>query len=158
MHALENITYGELHEGDYATFTRTLTEEELVLFAAASGDVNPASLDAEYASQTSNKERIGHGMWTGSLISAALSTVMPGPGTIHLEQKLKFDLPVKVGDTLTVTLTVKEKGDRNRVTFKCEVVNHNNELVVEGESVVVAPTEKVTLERPTLPRIQIDSQ
>ena len=83
---------------------------------------------------------------------------MPGPGTIHLEQKLKFDLPVKVGDTLTVTLTVKEKGDRNRVTFQCEVVNHNNELVVEGESVVVAPTEKVTLERPTLPRIQIDSQ
>ena len=68
MHALENITYGELHEGDYATFTRTLTEEELVLFAAASGDVNPASLDAAYASQTSNKERIGHGMWPGSLI------------------------------------------------------------------------------------------
>jgi len=156
MHALENITYDELQIGDYATFTKSLTEDELVLFAAASGDVNPVSLNPEYASHTTYKERIGHGMWSGSLISAALSTVIPGPGTVHLEQQLKFDLPVKLGDTLTVKLTVIEKGERHRVTFQCEVTNQNNELVVEGQSVVVAPTEKVTLEKPTLPRIQIE--
>ena len=155
MHALENITYDELQVGDYATFTKSLTEEELVLFAAASGDVNPVSLDPDFASHSTYKERIGHGMWSGSLISAALSTVIPGPGTVHLEQKLKFDLPVKIGDTLTVKLTVSEKGERNRVTFQCEVTNQNNELVVEGESVVVAPTEKISLEKPLLPRIQI---
>lgn len=155
MHALENLTYDELQVGDYATFTKSLTEEELVLFAAASGDVNPVSLDTEYASHTTYKQRIGHGMWSGSLISAALSTVIPGPGTVHLEQRLKFDLPVKLGDTLTVKLTVKEKGERNHVTFQCEVVNQDNELVVEGESLVVAPSEKVSLEKPTLPRIVI---
>lgn len=156
MHALENITYDELQIGDYATFTKSLTEEELVLFAAASGDVNPVSLDPEFASHSTYKERIGHGMWSGSLISAALSTVIPGPGTMHLEQKLKFDQPVRIGDTLTVKLTVAEKGERNRVTFQCEVTNQDNELVVEGESIVVAPTDKVTLEKPTLPRIQIE--
>ncbi|WP_255376790.1 MaoC/PaaZ C-terminal domain-containing protein, partial [Oleiphilus sp. HI0067] len=86
MRVIENITYDELHVGDYATFTKTLTEDELVLFAAASGDVNPVTLDAEYAKKTTYKERIGHGMWAGSLISAALSTVIPGPGTVHLEQ------------------------------------------------------------------------
>lgn len=157
MRALENITYDELHTGDYATFTKTLTEEELVLFAAASGDVNPVSLDPTYASNTTFKERIGHGMWSGSLISAALSTVIPGPGTIHLEQQLKFNLPVKLGDTLTVKLNVQEKQERHRVVFECLVTNQDNELVVSGEAVVIAPTEKVSLEKPTLPRITIES-
>ncbi|KZX84952.1 3-hydroxybutyryl-CoA dehydratase, partial [Oleiphilus sp. HI0009] len=115
MRVIENITYDELHVGDYATFTKTLTEDELVLFAAASGDVNPVTLDAEYAKKTTYKERIGHGMWAGSLISAALSTVIPGPGTVHLEQNLKFNEAVRLGDTLTVTLTVKEKLAHNRV-------------------------------------------
>ncbi len=156
MRALENITYEELHTGDYATFTKSLTDEELVLFAAASGDVNPVSLDPEFASHSTFKQRIGHGMWSGSLISAALSTVIPGPGTIHLEQELKFKLPVKLGDTLTVKLTVKEKQDRNRVILDCEVRNQEDELVVSGEAKVIAPTDKVTLEQPILPRITIE--
>jgi len=156
MRALENITYEELHAGDYATFSKTLTEEELVLFAAASGDVNPVSMDTEFASKSTFKERIGHGMWSGSLISAALSTVIPGPGTIHLEQHMKFNLPVKLGDTLTVRLTVKEKQDRNRVIFECEVNNQDADLVVSGEAKVIAPTEKISLETPVLPRIVID--
>lgn len=156
MRALENITYDELHTGDYATFTKTLTEEELVLFAAASGDVNPVNLDPEYASSTTFKERIGHGMWSGSLISAALSTVIPGPGTIHLEQQLKFNMPVKLGDTLTVKLTVQEKQERHRVLFSCEVTNQDEDMVVSGEAKVIAPTEKVSLEEPTLPRIKIE--
>lgn len=156
MRALENITYDELDIGDYATFTKTLTEEELVLFAAASGDVNPVNLDKEYASHTTFKERIGHGMWSGSLISAALSTVIPGPGSIHLEQQLKFNLPVKLGDTLTVKLTVGEKQERNRVIFNCEVSNQDGEMVVSGEAKVIAPTEKVSMEEPTLPRIKIE--
>lgn len=80
MEALENITYDELQVGDSATYTRTLTENELVLFAAVSGDVNPVHLDKEYASKTMFKERIAHGMWSGALISAALATVIPGPG------------------------------------------------------------------------------
>lgn len=157
MRALENITYDELQLGDYATFTKSLTEDELVLFAAASGDVNPVSMDPEFASHSTYKERIGHGMWSGSLISAALSTVIPGPGTIHLEQQLKFKQPVKLGDTLTVKLIVKEKMERQRVCFDCEVRNQDGDLVVSGESMVIAPSEKVTLASPTLPRIQIDS-
>ncbi|MDX1452696.1 MAG: MaoC/PaaZ C-terminal domain-containing protein [Oleiphilaceae bacterium] len=156
MRALENITYDELHVGDYATFTKSLTDEELVLFAAASGDVNPVSLDPEFASHSTFKQRIGHGMWSGSLISAALSTVIPGPGTIHLEQELKFKLPVKLGDTLTVKLTVKEKLERSRVLLDCEVLNQDDELVVSGQAKVIAPTDKVSLEQPTLPRITIE--
>ncbi|UZE97812.1 MaoC/PaaZ C-terminal domain-containing protein [Alkalimarinus alittae] len=155
MEALENITYDELNIGDSATYTRTLTEEELVLFAAVSGDVNPVHLDKEYASKSLFKERIAHGMWSGALISASLATVIPGPGTVYLEQSLNFKRPVKLEDTLTVKLTVLRKEDRNRVVFDCEVINQDSDIVVTGEAKVIAPSEKMSLERPILPKITI---
>ncbi len=153
---LKNITYDELQVGDSATFSRTLAEDELVLFAAMSGDVNPVHLDAEFAASTPFKERIAHGMWSGSLISAALATVLPGPGTIYLEQNLAFKRPVKVQDTLTVNLTVLAKEAKNRVLIGCDVRNQNGQKVVTGEARVMAPTQSLTLPRPTLPRITIE--
>lgn len=156
LNTLENITYDELQEGDSATYVKTLTEDELVLFAAVSGDVNPVHLDAVYAADSSFRVRIAHGMWSGSLISAALATVMPGPGTIYLEQSLAFRRPVKLDDTLTVHLTVLSKGRRNRVTMGCDVRNQNNEQVVSGEAKVIAPTQKMSLSKPSLPRITIE--
>lgn len=155
MDALENITYDELQVGDYATYTRTLTEDELILFAAVSGDVNPVHLDREFASKTVFKERIAHGMWSGALISAALATVMPGPGTIYLEQTLNFKKPVRLNDTLDVRITVAAKEPRNRVVLDCEVRNQSGDVVVTGQAKVIAPSEKISLERPILPRITI---
>lgn len=153
---LKNVTYDELAVGDSADFSRTLTEDELVLFAAVSGDVNPVHLDSEFAETTLFKERIAHGMWSGSLISAALATTLPGPGTIYLEQNLSFKRPVKLGDTLTVTLTVKEKLPKQRVIIDCTVCNQDGQQVVKGEAKVMAPTDSVELQAPTLPRITIE--
>ena len=152
---LENTTYDELQEGDSATYSRTLTEDELVLFAAVSGDVNPVHLDPEYAATTVYQERIAHGMWSGSLISAALATVMPGPGTIHLDQSLSFRKPVHLEDTLTVTLTIVSKEARNRVVVKCEIINQNNQQVLIGEAKVIAPRKKMSLPKPQLPKITL---
>ncbi|MDX1754919.1 MAG: MaoC/PaaZ C-terminal domain-containing protein [Marinobacter sp.] len=153
---LKNVTYDEIQVGDTATFSRTLTEDELVLFAAVSGDVNPVHLDAEFAAGTLFKERIAHGMWSGSLVSAALATVLPGPGTIYLEQDLAFKRPVKLNDTLTVTLTVLAKEARNRVVIRCDVRNQGGQTVVTGEAKVMAPTESLTLAKPRLPKITIE--
>lgn len=153
---LQNITYDELNEGDSATFSRTLTEDELVLFAAVSGDVNPVHLDSEFAAESMFKERIAHGMWSGSLISAALATVMPGPGTIYMDQSLSFKRPVKLNDTLTVKLTVLKKESKNRVVLDCDVRNQKDEKVVSGEAKVIAPTKKVSLKKPHLPKIIIE--
>ena len=158
LETLENITYNELDEGDSATLTRTLSEDELVLFAAVSGDVNPVHLDSAFAAESMFKERIAHGMWSGSLISAALATVMPGPGTIYLEQSLTFKRPVRLDDTLTVSLTVVRKEPKNRVVLQCDVRNQNNQVVVTGEAKVIAPTEKVSLKKPRLPKITIEDQ
>ncbi|OPX56006.1 Acyl dehydratase [Oceanospirillum multiglobuliferum] len=155
MTTLVNRTYDEIQEGDSATLARTLTEKELVLFAAVSGDVNPVHLDAEFAKTTMFGEQIAHGMWSGSLISAALATVLPGPGTIYLGQELSFRRPVKLADTLTVTLTVKEKLSKNRVILDTLVTNQDGEKVVVGTATVMAPTEKAELTAPVLPEIKI---
>ncbi len=155
MSVLINKTYDEIQEGESATLVRALTEKELVLFAAVSGDVNPVHLDAEFAKTTMFGEQIAHGMWSGSLISAALATVLPGPGTIYLGQELSFRRPVKLGDTLTVTLTVKEKLSKNRVVIDTLVTNQSEEKVVVGTATVMAPTEKSELQAPELPEITI---
>jgi len=156
MTQLVNRPYDTLKEGDSATFEKTLTEKELVLFAAVSGDVNPVHLDAEFAKTSMFGERIAHGMWSGSLISAALATTLPGPGTIYLGQELSFRRPVKLNDTLTVTLTVKEKQDKKKIVIlDCLVTNQNDEKVVTGTATVIAPSEAVELQAPQLPEIKV---
>ncbi|MEY8203627.1 MAG: MaoC/PaaZ C-terminal domain-containing protein [Bermanella sp.] len=156
MEVLENITYDEINIGDNCHYSKTLTEFDLLLFAAVSGDVNPVHLDEKFASESIFKERIAHGMWSGSLVSATLATVMPGPGTIYLNQSLKFHRPVKLGDTLLVTLCAKHKKDEKKiVTFSCDVKNQYDKLVLSGEAQVIAPTKKISLPRPTLPKLQI---
>ena len=94
--------------GTQATLSRTITEDDILLFALVSGDHNPIHLDAEYAEKTLFGKRIAHGFLIGSLISAVLGNDMPGPGSIYLGQTLKFLAPIHIGDTVTVT--VKDQG------------------------------------------------
>jgi 3-hydroxybutyryl-CoA dehydratase len=155
MRVLENIIYDELQDNDYATFTKTLSEESLILFAASSEHITLSGLDPEAIRNSVYREDIGYGMWASSLISNAFSKVMPGPGSIYLEQDLSFSLPVKLGDTLTVKLTVKEKLAHNRVIFLCDVQNQEAQTVVTGEAIVIAPSEKISLEQESLPKVCI---
>jgi len=156
MSTMVNMPYDELDIGTSATFSKTLTEDDLVLFAIASGDMNPVHLDEEFAKNSMFKERIGHGMWTGAVVSATLATVIPGPGTIYLAQEIQFKRPVKLNDEITVTLTVTDKIDKNRrVTLDCKVENQDGATVAIGEAKVIAPSEKVELERPVLGNVTI---
>jgi len=158
MDALENLTFDEIQIGDYRSFSKTLTEADLILFATVSGDVNPVHLDNEFAGKSMFKERIAHGMWSASLISATLATVIPGPGTIYLNQSLSFRRPVKLNETLTVTLTAKNKNpEKSTIIFDCLVKNQDGKLVVTGDAEVIAPTDKVYLEKPVLPEVNIPS-
>src|SRR5271169_4719545 len=105
MEFIENRTYDEIRIGDTASLVRTLKVEDIQLFAAMSGDINPAHLDPEYAKSSMFQEVIAHGMWGGALISTVLGTQLPGPGTIYIDQTLHFSRPVTLGDMLTVTVT-----------------------------------------------------
>ena len=153
---LENITYDELSVGQSARLLRTLTQADIQAFAAVSGDTNPAHLNAEYANDTLFHGVIAHGMWGGALISALLGTEFPGPGTIYLEQNLKFVKPVRIGDTLTVTATVISKDDeKKRVELDCQVVNQKGACVLYGTARVIPPSEKVRLPKINAPQIQL---
>jgi acyl dehydratase len=95
-------------------------------------------------------------MWSGTLISTVLGTQLPGPGTIYLNQSLRFSRPVGVGDTITVKVQVAEMQDeKKRVKLECTVTNQNQETVVTGIAEVIAPTEKISRPRVTLPEIHL---
>lgn len=152
---IENKTYDEISEGDTAEMTRVLSPQDIDLFAVMSGDVNPAHLDEEYAEGSMFKKVIAHGMWGGALISAVLGTQLPGPGTIYLKQALAFRRPVCIGDTITVRVTVLEKGEKGKLTLGCECLNQEGEPVIEGQAQVIAPREKVRRPRAVLPDVHM---
>ncbi len=153
---IENRTFDEIQIGDTATLTRTLTKEDIQLFAVMSGDVNPAHLDEEYARSDMFHKIIAHGMWGGSLISTILGTSLPGPGTIYLGQTLRFKRPVALWDTVTISVTAITKDEeKHRITFDCKCVNQKGEDVITGTAEVIAPTEKVKRPRTILPEVHL---
>ncbi len=153
---IENRTFDEIQVGDSASLQRTLTVKDIQLFAIMSGDVNPAHVDPEYAASSLFHEVIAHGMWGGALISTVLGTIYPGPGTVYIDQTLHFSRPVTLGDTITVTVIVKEKFERTRhVTFDCQCVNQEGRTVIRGTAEVLAPTEKVRRPRARLPELRL---
>lgn len=147
MTTLQNIPYADIEIGMQRQYSKTLTERDIALFAEASGDYNPMHMDASYAATTAFGERIAHGMWSGALISAAIATTLPGPGSVYRSQTLKFSKPVKLGDTITITLTVIDKKDRVKLlTIECEGKNQHGETVVKGEAEVIGSAEKLVFE------------
>lgn len=156
MAMIENKTYDELNPGDSASIKRTLTLKDIELFSIMSGDVNPAHVDADYAKDDIFHKIIAHGMWGGALISTVLGTKLPGPGTIYLDQTLKFTAPVVPGDTITVTVTVTDKQPaKHIINLACTCVNQNNKTVISGIATVIAPTVKVKRKRVLLPTVTI---
>ena len=153
---VRNRTFDEIAIGDSATIERTLSTQDIELFAVLSGDVNPQHLDAEFAASTPFHGVIAHGMLGGALISAVLGTRLPGPGTIYLGQTLKFLAPVRIGDQLRISVTVSARDEqRKRLTMACECVNQDGTLVISGEAQVVAPTERIERARTTLPNVSM---
>ncbi len=155
MSQLENRTYDELTPGEKASVTHLVTERDLTLFAAVSGDVNPVHLDEAFAAATPFKGRIAHGMFSGALISAAIACELPGPGTIYIGQEMSFMRPVRLGDEIRVELEILEKLPKNRVKIATRVFNQDNKQVVDGVATVMASTEKTRIERPALPEVKI---
>ena len=153
---LENRTFGELAVGDTASLVRLVNGDDIKLFAAMSGDVNPTHLDAKYAATNVFGHVVIHGLWTGALISTLLGTELPGPGTIYLGQDLHFRKPVAPGDTITARVTVTEKRpDGRTVLLDTRCTNQKGEEVLSGVATVIAPAEKVSMPRSALPEVTL---
>jgi 3-hydroxybutyryl-CoA dehydratase len=134
----KELMYEDIQIGDMAVFSKTITDFDIYQFAGLTGDFNPMHIDNEFAKKTFFKERIAHGLLTGSFISTVLGMKLPGPNSIYLSQNFKFTAPVKIGDTVKATVEVVEKWDDKKIIrLKTQVMNQRQEMVVDGEAVVM---------------------
>ena len=142
MNELNGHDIEDLRPGLSATFSRTITEADIVLFAGVSGDNNAVHLNDEFARSTPFGGRIAHGMLSASVISAAIANRLPGPGTIYLGQQLKFRAPVRPGDTVHATVEVVSVDlERARAVLSttCRV---RDKVVIDGEASVMTTSSR----------------
>ena len=136
-----NNQYGydieDLKEGMSASFSKTITEADIVLFAGVSGDNNAVHTNEEFAATTVFGGRIAHGFLTASVISAAVANRLPGPGTIYLGQQLRFRAPVRPGDTVHATVTVKSVDVAKARAVLDTVCRVRGTVVIDGEATVM---------------------
>lgn len=134
--------YSTFAIGQSATSSHTVTDTDVVLYAAVTGDMNPAHLDEAAARAGRFGARIAHGMLSGGFISALLAAQLPGPGTIYMSQSIRFVRPVLIGDTVTTRVEIVEliEGKR-RVRLATTCRNQRDELVLDGEALVLLPKE-----------------
>src|ERR1700752_2569203 len=123
----------DLEVGMQASFAKTISEADIVLFAAASGDNNAIHINDEFARSTAFGGRIAHGMLSASVISAAIANKLPGPGTIYLKQTLEFKAPVRAGDTVHATVTVRDLLQEKKLVFLNTVCTVKDTVVIIGE-------------------------
>src|SRR6201984_839752 len=132
--------FEDLSVGMTERLDKTVSTSDVLDFAQLTADRNPIHLSEHFAAKTSFRTRIAHGLYTASLISAVLGTRLPGPGAVYISQTLNFRAPVKIGDTVIVTVTVAEliqEKSRARLACICEV---NGEIVLDGEALVKVPS------------------
>lgn len=136
----EGCFFEDLQVGQTAKFGKTITEADIVLFAAVTGDTNPMHLNEEFARQSRFGERIAHGMLAAGLITKVMGTQLPGPGTIYMSQSLRFRAPVRIGDTVTATVEITAlHPEKHRATLRT-VCTVKGEPVLEGEALVAVPS------------------
>ena len=139
---LHGYYIGDLSVGMTAIYAKTITDADIVLFAGISGDTNPIHLNEEFSGGTTFAGRIAHGMLTASLISTVIGTKLPGPGCIYLKQSLNFKAPVKIGDTVTARVTVRELMAEKKQVVMDTVCSVGEAVVLDGEALIMVPRKQ----------------
>lgn len=132
--------------GQKASFSKTISESDVYLFAGITGDLNPLHVNEAAARKMMFGKRIAHGMLTSSFISTVIASSLPGPGTIYMEQNSRFLAPVYLGDTITACVEVEELLPRGKARLRTQVFNQDGKLVVDGTALVKLPKEEQAAE------------
>ena len=127
----------DLRAGMHATFSKTITEADVVMFAGVSGDNNAVHVNEEFAASTRFGGRIAHGFLTASVISAAVANRLPGPGTVYLGQQMQFRAPVRPGDTVHATVTVLSVDVPKARAMLSTICRVRDQVVIDGEATVM---------------------
>jgi len=150
-----NKLFPEIAVGDTATITRLVTPEDLYLFAHVSGNLNPTNLPTgEARGGVATDTAPAPSMWVGSLFSAVLGNLLPGPGTVYLSQTLRFQERARIGDNLTVSVRVKAVAPPRTVVLATQI-ERDGVLIVDGVAEVLAPTERRTIDDSALPSVMV---
>lgn len=140
IRSIRSLAFEDLTVGLTELVMKTVTDQDIVGFADISGDQNPIHLSDVYAARTRFGQRIAHGLYTASLISAVIGTRLPGPGAVYLSQTLNFRAPVRIGDVVRVHVEVAELiEERQRARLACECAV-DAAVVLEGEAWVRVPS------------------
>ncbi len=134
--------FDEYVVGEKESFTKTVTETDVVMYAGITGDFNPAHVNKVAAENSMFKQRIAHGMLSAGFISAVLGTKLPGEGAIYISQELSFLAPVHIGDTVTAQAEVVEKLEKGRLKLRTTCTNQDGTVVVDGFAVLMIPRPK----------------
>lgn len=138
-----SYTISDMYIGQKASFEKTITESDILLFSGISGDINPVHINDKVAKESIFGKRVAHGVLVSALSSAVLGMKLPGEGTIYLSQENRFRRPVYIGDTVKATCEVIELNqEKNIVKLSTTTTNQNDEVVIEGIAVVMAPKKK----------------
>ncbi len=130
-------TFEEFRVGDSATFSKTITDADILLFAAVSGDTYGLHVDEEYAKTTRFGRRVAHGMLTASLLSTVNALLLQRPGGLYVAQSVRFRRPVFIGDTVTARAEVVEIiAPKRRMRCLTTIVNQHGKVVVDGQSLI----------------------
>ena len=152
---IRNRTWAELEVGATASLVRACLADDLVLFAHVSGNMNPLTLP-DHATNAAGSNAIAPSMWVGSLVSAVLGNLLPGPGTLYRAQSLNFRKRVCIGEQLTVTVTCTGKGETPLAYFETRIVDAAGEIVFDGTAEVEAPRVSIEVEARDLPVLILD--
>lgn len=131
--------FEELEIGMESSFSKVITEHDIIAFASVSGDTNPLHLDEAFAKTTRFKTRIAHGMLTASLISAVIGTALPGDTSIYVSQNLNFKAPVRIGDMVTAIAVITGLDPKRRIVTLSTLCKTSERMVIEGEARIMVP-------------------
>ena len=140
---LHGLYFEDLEVGMTAVYARTITDADIVMFSGISGDTNPLHLAANFADGTMFEGRIAHGMLTAGFISAVIGTKLPGPGCIYMSQTLRWNAPVRAGESVLTRATIKSLDPEKSRAVMETVCMVGDEVVIEGEALVKVPTRAV---------------
>lgn len=156
---MNSYTLDEIYVGQKESVTKTITKGDIYTFAGLVDDYSPVHVNKEFGEQSSFGQCIAHGFLSGALFSTLAGNYLPGAGSLYVRQSLNFLKPVYVGDTITATFEVIQKGEnvtkpdgtvkfsKGRIVMKATAVNQNGEVVVDGEACSMAAREKVDCSR-----------
>ncbi|MGL5116668.1 MAG: bifunctional enoyl-CoA hydratase/phosphate acetyltransferase [Beijerinckiaceae bacterium] len=151
-----NTTFDELQIGQTATIERSVTANDLYVFAHASGNTNPIHMPGVDIDGDGTVDTVAPSLWVGALVSSVLGTLLPGAGTLYRSQNFEFLGRARLGDRLSITVKCLEKKDRPRAVFETIVAKVGGDVILRGVAAVDAPLITVVLKDRQLPMLLVD--